>query len=68
MNLMKASLKRHKITIGETEVNLMAYYSHLHLMWLDPVLAEIDGAPCRFVTYRIRAHCSAPGSVYPYKI
>lgn len=45
MNLIKASLKRHKVTIGETEVNLMAYYPRLHLMWLHLVLAEINGAP-----------------------
>lgn len=45
MNLIKASLKRHKVTIRETEVNLMAYYPHLHLMRLDLVLAEINGAP-----------------------
>lgn len=46
MNLIKASLKRHKVTIGETEVNVTAYYPRLHLMWLDLVLAEIQGAPC----------------------
>lgn len=46
MNLIKACLKRRKVTIGETEINLMAYYPRLQLTWLDLVLAEIRGAPC----------------------
>lgn len=64
MNLIKASLKRHKVTIGENEVNLMAYYLCFHFMWLDLVLAEIHGAPCCFAKSRICACCSTLGSVY----
>lgn len=45
MNLIKASLKKHKVTIGETEINVMAYYLHFHLLWHDLVLVEINGAP-----------------------
>lgn len=49
MNLIKASLEnefnysKFKVTIGENEVNLMAYYPCFHLMWLNVMLAEIHG-------------------------
>lgn len=46
MNSLKKSLKRHKVSIEETEVNLLPYYLCLHLKWLDLVLAETKGAPC----------------------